>query len=77
MRDEAWRIGADEPSRDESALVESRLRLLMELRRAGMRDVRVLGAIEKTPREKFVPPVFEDRAYDNVALPIGRGQTVS
>jgi protein-L-isoaspartate(D-aspartate) O-methyltransferase len=35
------------------------------------------GAIEKTPREKFVPPAFEDQAYENLALPIGQGQTVS
>ena len=61
----------------ETALVQKKLRLLMELRRAGIGDVRVLGAIEKTPREKFVPPAFEDQAYENVALPIGQGQTVS
>ncbi len=54
-----------------------KLRLLMELRRAGIGDARVLGAIEKTPRERFVPASFEDRAYENVALPIGNGQTVS
>jgi protein-L-isoaspartate(D-aspartate) O-methyltransferase len=58
-------------------LVSKKLRLLMELRRAGIGDARVLGAIEKTPRERFVPPSFEDRAYENVALPIGEGQTVS
>ena len=49
----------------------------MELRRAGIGDARVLGAIEKTPREKFVPASFEDQAYENRALPIGNGQTVS
>lgn len=59
------------------ALLQKRLRLLMELRRSGIGDARVLGAIEKTPREKFVPPAFEDQAYENLALPIGRGQTVS
>jgi protein-L-isoaspartate(D-aspartate) O-methyltransferase len=58
-------------------LVQKKLRLLMELRRAGIGDTRVLGAIEKTPREKFVPPAFEDQAYENLALPIGQGQTVS
>jgi protein-L-isoaspartate(D-aspartate) O-methyltransferase len=58
-------------------LIQKKLRLLMELRRAGIADARVLGAIERTPREKFVPPSFEDRAYENVALPIGNGQTVS
>ena len=59
------------------ALLQKRLRLLMELRRSGIGDTRVLGAIEKTPREKFVPPAFEDQAYENLALPIGQGQTVS
>jgi protein-L-isoaspartate(D-aspartate) O-methyltransferase len=53
------------------------LRLLMELRRAGIADTRVLGAIERTPRELFVPAEFADQAYENVALPIGHGQTVS
>ncbi|HYZ41712.1 MAG TPA: protein-L-isoaspartate(D-aspartate) O-methyltransferase [Stellaceae bacterium] len=58
-------------------MIQKKLRLLMELRRAGIGDARVLGAIEKTPREKFVPASFEDQAYENVALPIGSGQTVS
>jgi protein-L-isoaspartate(D-aspartate) O-methyltransferase len=49
----------------------------MELRRAGIGDARVLGAIEKTPRERFVPPAFVDQAYENVALPINHGQTIS
>lgn len=61
----------------EPGVIQKKLRLLMELRRAGIGDARVLGAIEKTPREKFVPPSFEDQAYENVALPIGNGQTVS
>jgi protein-L-isoaspartate(D-aspartate) O-methyltransferase len=61
----------------EMALLQKKLRLLMELRRAGIGDARVLGAIEKTPREKFVPLAFEDQAYENLALPIGQGQTVS
>jgi protein-L-isoaspartate(D-aspartate) O-methyltransferase len=58
-------------------LVQKKLRLLMELRRAGITDLRVLGAIEKTPRENFVPPAFADQAYENVALPIDDGQTIS
>jgi protein-L-isoaspartate(D-aspartate) O-methyltransferase len=61
----------------EPGLIQKKLRLLMELRRAGIGDTRVLGAIEKTPREKFVPASFEDQAYENTALPIGNGQTVS
>ncbi len=54
-----------------------KLRLLMALRGSGITDSRVLAAIEKTPRENFVPAAFADQAYENVALPIGHGQTVS
>ena len=61
----------------ELGLIQKKLRLLMELRRAGIGDARVLGAIERTPREKFIPDSFKDQAYENVALPIGNGQTVS
>ena len=60
-----------------AALPAQRLRLLMQLRGAGIGDARVLGAIERTPREIFVPPAFRDQAYENIALPIGHGQTVS
>jgi protein-L-isoaspartate(D-aspartate) O-methyltransferase len=49
----------------------------MELRRSGIGDTRVLSAIERVPREAFVPPTFLDQAYENTALPIGQGQTVS
>jgi protein-L-isoaspartate(D-aspartate) O-methyltransferase len=62
---------------EESAQLARMLRLIMELRRAGIGDARVLGAIEKMPREMFVGESFEDRAYDNVALPIGGEQTIS
>ncbi len=65
-----------EPGAD-PGLVQRKLRLLMELRRAGIADARVLGAIEKTPRERFVPAAFADQAYENMALPIDHGQTVS
>lgn len=40
-------------------------------------DVRVLDAIAATPRELFVPPKLRHRAYDNVALPIAGGQSIS
>ncbi len=49
----------------------------MELRGEGITDTRVLAAIERVPREKFVPKRLADRAYDNTALPIGKGQTIS
>jgi protein-L-isoaspartate(D-aspartate) O-methyltransferase len=40
-------------------------------------DADVLGAIAETPRHEFVPAEYRDRAYEDVALPIGRGQTIS
>ncbi|MBI3452447.1 MAG: protein-L-isoaspartate(D-aspartate) O-methyltransferase [Rhodospirillales bacterium] len=54
-----------------------KIRLIMELRSAGVTDTRVLGAIERVPREVFAPATFRDRAYENTALPIGHGQTLS
>ena len=53
------------------------IQLLMELRRQGVTDTDVLSAMETTPRELFVPEVFHDRSYDNTALPIDAGQTIS
>ncbi len=52
-------------------------RLILDLRREGITDARLLGAIEKVPRDVFVPEAFRDQAYANMALPIGYGQTVS
>ena len=54
-----------------------RIRLVMELRASGVSDTAVLAAIERVPREMFVPTAFRDRAYENAALPIGHGQTLS
>lgn len=56
---------------------ESKIRLIMHLRESGIRDVNVQSAIERVPRENFVPPLFYNKAYDDVALPIGLGQTIS
>jgi len=53
------------------------IRLIMELRAEGITDPDVLGAIERTPREEFVPERFRTQAYHNTALPIGQGQTIS
>jgi protein-L-isoaspartate(D-aspartate) O-methyltransferase len=54
-----------------------KIRLVMALRQAGIGDTHVLSAIERTPREVFVPASFQDQAYENTALPIGHGQTLS
>ena len=55
----------------------AKIRLIMELRRQGIGDTRVLAALERVPRELFVQATFQDRAYDNIALPIHQGQTIS
>ncbi len=52
-------------------------RLIMELRGEGVSDRTVLGAIERVPRALFVPAAFADQAYEDIALPIGQGQTIS
>ena len=54
-----------------------KIRLILELRRGGITDTRLLAAIERLPRERFVPETFRDKAYDNAALPIGHQQTIS
>ena len=51
--------------------------LLAELRGQGIRDERVLTAIGRVPRERFVPAAHRDEAWANVALPIAAGQTIS
>ena len=48
-----------------------------QLRRRDIDDERVLEAMARVPREKFVPPSIAARAYDDAALPIGEGQTIS
>ena len=48
-----------------------------QLRRRGIRDERVLEAMATTPRERFVPGVPTSLAYDDRALPIDAGQTIS
>ncbi|MFZ5609880.1 MAG: protein-L-isoaspartate(D-aspartate) O-methyltransferase [Pseudomonadota bacterium] len=58
-------------------MVEARAALLMELRSLGVRDSAVLRAVEEVPRALFVPEALAHRAWENTALPIGRGQTIS
>lgn len=53
------------------------IRLLMNLRRNGVTNTDVLSVIERIPRDYFVPKNFSDKAYEDTALPIGHGQTIS
>src|SRR5215213_7249308 len=48
-----------------------------QLRARDVVDERVLAAMERVPRELFIPEGLRDRAYDDAALPIGEGQTIS
>jgi protein-L-isoaspartate(D-aspartate) O-methyltransferase len=54
-----------------------RARLVETLQQKGIRDLAVLRAIRMVPRHLFVPESVRHRAYDDVALPIGSGQTIS
>jgi protein-L-isoaspartate(D-aspartate) O-methyltransferase len=54
-----------------------RRRLMETLREGGISDLAVLRAIDLTPRHAFVPAAIQHRAYEDAALPIGSGQTIS
>ena len=56
--------------------LEARAALALQLRRASVRDVAVMNAFERVPRELFAPHRFRDLANRNMALPIGCGQTM-
>ncbi|NLS54110.1 protein-L-isoaspartate(D-aspartate) O-methyltransferase [Hafnia alvei] len=53
------------------------LTLLQQLMQQGIGDERVLKAMAEVPREKFIDEAMSHKAYDNTALPIGLGQTIS
>jgi protein-L-isoaspartate(D-aspartate) O-methyltransferase len=61
------------PDTDET----QRARLILSLRSQGVTDPKVLDALEKTPRDLFVPNLFQDRTWEDSALPIACGQTIS
>ncbi len=59
-------------------MIDARRRMVdRQLAGRDIRDERVLRAMERVPRELFVPEELRDRAYDDAALPIGSGQTIS
>ncbi len=55
----------------------ARRRLVETLQEQGIRDLSVLHAIDQVPRHLFVPTGVRHRAYEDSALPIGNGQTIS
>ena len=56
---------------------EQMARLILALRSQGVTDAKTLKAIEATPRELFTPELFKARAFEDSALPIACGQTIS
>ena len=67
----AIRRSAEEYGAARVAMVET------QLRRRGIKDSAVLEAMSRIPRHEFVPQDFRYRAYDDIPLPIGDGQTIS
>lgn len=61
----------------EDQRTEGMMRLIYTLRSNGVTDKRILDAIERTPREFFLDRAFQDRAFDDIPLPIACGQTIS
>ncbi len=57
--------------------LRTRERLVARLQEEGIRDLEVLGAIRDVPRHMFVDEALASRAYEDTALPIGSGQTIS
>jgi protein-L-isoaspartate(D-aspartate) O-methyltransferase len=55
----------------------ARVQIVLALRKAGVTDTNVLQAIETVPRELFMSAGFESRAWEDAALPIECGQTIS
>lgn len=59
-------------------MLNKRIEMLLEqLRRQGINDEHILRAIAEVPRDHFIDEAFEHKAWDNNALPIGYGQTIS
>ena len=59
-------------------MIDARRRMVeQQLLARGIRDERVLKAMGRVPRELFVPEESRERAYEDAALPIGSGQTIS
>lgn len=56
---------------------EARFQLVDRLRQRGIRDERILSAMNKIPRELFIDPAFIHQAYEDTALPIDCNQTIS
>lgn len=63
--------------KDDRRFVRSRKQLVEQLRKKGIEDERVLQAIGKIPRHQLIDTALHAKAYNDTALPIGMGQTIS
>jgi protein-L-isoaspartate(D-aspartate) O-methyltransferase len=66
-----------EPARQAETHETQLARLVLALRSQGVTDPAVLAAIERTPRDLFTPELFKARSWEDSALPIACGQTIS
>jgi protein-L-isoaspartate(D-aspartate) O-methyltransferase len=62
---------------DDETAAERKMRFLFALRSRGVTDARVLSAMERVDRGRFVKGLFAERAYEDMPLPIACGQTIS
>jgi protein-L-isoaspartate(D-aspartate) O-methyltransferase len=65
------------PAKDPGESPAQVARLVLGLRTQGVTDPAVLTAIERTPRDLFTPELFKARSWEDSALPIACGQTIS
>jgi protein-L-isoaspartate(D-aspartate) O-methyltransferase len=65
------------PARQSETHETQLARLVLALRSQGVTDPAVLAAIERTPRNLFTPDLFKERSWEDSALPIACGQTIS
>lgn len=72
-----WKIASLDIMQDTSPHKDKAIKLVGELRKKGIYDERVLDAIGRVPRHRFVDERLSDYAYRDSPLPIGKGQTIS
>lgn len=72
-----WPRPAAPPSNTGLSSERTRLRMVERLMQQGIRNEKVLAAMQRVPRHRFVDEALASRAYEDSALPIGHGQTIS
>ncbi|MGC6411622.1 MAG: protein-L-isoaspartate(D-aspartate) O-methyltransferase [Candidatus Puniceispirillaceae bacterium] len=70
-------MSAFDPAVSGDPYLAQKARLIMQLRGLAIRSPQVLSALEKVPREDFLPDALKAHAYENASLPIAGGQTIS